>query len=210
MGAAGRHFAHFRSDGGGHGAHRRDEGFEAGEDSGRVAGDHHHGHRFAQRATDTEHDGIENAAARRGDDHAPDDLPLGGAGGVGCFTERFGHRVKGIFGQRYDGGDRDQRQQDSAGQGGQAGGQVEADAHGGREHEDANEPQHNGRDAGQDLDQRFEDLVDALRGDLANVNRGADAKGQGDHHREQGHDQRAADERQDAIQPFDRVPAGGE
>ena len=46
--------------------------------------------------------------------------------------------------------------------------------------------------------------------DLSDINGGADAERQGDDHRKDGDDQRSADEREDAKQIFNWIPACGE
>ena len=56
-------------------------------------------------------------------------------------------------------------------------------AQAGRQHQDADETQHHRREARQDLDQRFEDLVHPGRGDFGHEDGGCHPKGHGDEQR---------------------------
>lgn len=209
MGAAACHFTHFRGDGGGHGAGGFEQGDDAFEHGRRVAGHHHHGHCFPQSAADTQHDGGDHSAARGWQGHTPDGLPAGDAQRIRCFAVRLRHGVQRIFPDRYDGGDGNERQQQRAGEGGQTGGQVEPFTQGRGKENDADETQHHGRNARQQFDHGFQDLLHTPWSDLGDIDGRANAKGNGDQDGEKSYQQRAGKKRQDAEQVFDRVPACG-
>ena len=66
--------------------------------------------------------------------------------------------------------------------------------------------QHHGRDAGQHLDHRLEDLAQPVGRNLADKDRRRQAQGQGDDDRPGRHQQRAQDERQSAKKLLVGVP----
>ncbi len=163
--------------------------FSPAEHGRRVAGHHHHRHGLAQRTPDAQHHGGQDASLCGRQHHAPNDLPLRRPQGVSRVAVGPRHGIQRVFSDRNDGRDRDERQQKGAGEGGQPGGQIESLAHEGRQDQDADKAQDDRRDARQDFDGGFEDLVHAPGRDLADVDGSANAQGQGDQDGEYGDDQ---------------------
>ena len=128
MGAAVGDFTHFRGDGGGHGADGGEEAAKFQRQHRCIAGDHHHGHGFADGASHAEHDGGQHAGARGGQGHTPDRLPARGAQCPGAFAIGTRHGIQRILRNRHDSWHGDPAQEQGTCQGGQTGWQVQKDA----------------------------------------------------------------------------------
>src|SRR5699024_12069280 len=84
--------------------------------------DHGHGHGLAQRAPQAEHGSTDHTGLAEGQDRQPDHLPTGRAHGQGGLLVALGHLVEDVAGDRGDDGQDHDRQDDTGGQDGPAGG----------------------------------------------------------------------------------------
>ena len=82
----------------------------------RVADHECHGHGFAERAAETEHDAADDAGSRPWQHDVPDDIPLRRAGGVGGFFERRRRHLKHFAHHRGDERQHHDREHDAGGQ----------------------------------------------------------------------------------------------
>ena len=170
-------------DGGGQGAHRiKDTGGQVH----RMTGGHEHGHGLAEPPAHTEHDRTKQTVLGRRQDHFINHLPAGGPHGLGRLAVPVRHRLQGVLGN----GGHDRRRHEPQ----DHPGVQDIEPH--RHVKDLdNERVHDGqpdkapdnrRDGGQQLHQDFEGLAFLAGGELADIDGGAQGKGNRHHHGQPG------------------------
>ena len=212
--AAGDDFAHFLRDDAGHGVSRLEEHAETFGDVGDrdlVASDEEDDHRFANDAAESEEDRGDDSGEGGRDDDTADGLKLVGTESEGGVAEVARHIVDGVFGESEDGGDGhegkeapgrkdveafDHREAGHPGEGLELAELPEEFA----EDDDAEEAEDDRGNGTDKFDAGLDEVLLARSGDLVGVDRGTDAKGNGEDEGESGDVDGAEEKWEDAVE----------